>query len=148
MTSSWRHFLDDVIKNPTYTKTVTTLQKIVAWKWLTPHFLCLAKLCSKNYISLTLSVKILLTSALFWHRNLKWRHMTSYDVTTSDFHKIFWNCFFPLCLASVQIWSHLDKYYGYSGHERNLGFNMGKYRKMPPTPHEYALTSVILVQMT
>ena len=148
MTSSWRHFVDDVITNPTYTKIIITLQQIIAWKWLTPHFFCLTKLYSNNYISLTLYAKIVLTSAIFRPRNRKWRHMTSCDVTPSDFHKTYGSCFFPLYLTTVLIWSHLEKYYGYSEQEPNLGFNMSKYRKIPPTSHGYPITSVIRVQMT
>jgi len=148
MTSQWRHFLDDVIKNPTYTKIITTFQQIIAWKWLSPHFFCFTKLYSNNYISMTIYAKIVLTSAFFRSQNRKWRHVTSCDVTASDFHKTFVTCFFPLYLSTVQSWSHLEKYYGNSEQEPNLGFNMSKYRKIPPNPHGHPITSVMMVQMT
>ena len=48
-----------------------------------------------------------IVSALFDKNMRKWRHVTSRDVTWSDFHQTFRKCFFPWYLGCVQIWSHL-----------------------------------------
>ena len=49
-------------------------------------------------------------SALLGQKYPKWRHVTSRDVTSSDFHQNFQKCFFPLYLTCVQTWSHLHVY--------------------------------------
>ena len=81
----------------------TTFEPFIAEKWLTPHFVAIRWLFTKNDVCVTHLVTILLTSALFQLKIEKLRHTTSRDVTTSDFDQTFPKCFFPSYLTCVQI---------------------------------------------
>ena len=86
--------VDDVIKNTTKNKNPISNEPLIVWKWLTPRWKGIIKVQSIHEDSSMHYADFLLTSALFRIKIWKLRHVTSRDVTISDFHQSYRKCSF------------------------------------------------------
>ena len=96
---------------------------------MTPHFIYIGFGNSKNNLTIW---PFAMTSSIFRRIFLKWRHIFSYDVITSDFDQIFRNVFLHQYEVPVKFWwcyDVLNRNYGHFSYSR---ITIETYRNLSP----------------